>query len=156
MWSRAVSTKEMFRSYIKKFLNASHTTGVGASSSLPVDRPALFASNKLLGLVTTYGRWIIPVDAGLTADSVCYCAGTGKDISFDCALVEWFRCQVRVIANDCFRPMPAVMLYTPLLPSNASAGKVRNSYWPHVTNLTLPSRAVVRFYNYRGTAEQWI
>jgi len=25
-----------------------------------------------------------------------------------------------------------------------------------VTNLTLPSRAVVRFYNQRGTAEQWI
>ena len=25
-----------------------------------------------------------------------------------------------------------------------------------VTNLTLPSRAVVRFYNKRGTAEQWI
>ena len=25
-----------------------------------------------------------------------------------------------------------------------------------VTNLSLPSRAVVRFYNKRGTAEQWI
>jgi len=25
-----------------------------------------------------------------------------------------------------------------------------------VTNLMLPSRAVVRFYNKRGTAEQWI
>ena len=25
-----------------------------------------------------------------------------------------------------------------------------------VTNLNLPSRAVVRFYNKRGTAEQWI
>jgi len=25
-----------------------------------------------------------------------------------------------------------------------------------VTNLALPSRAVVRFYNQRGTAEQWI
>jgi hypothetical protein len=25
-----------------------------------------------------------------------------------------------------------------------------------VTNLTLPSGAVVRFYNNRGTAEQWI
>jgi len=28
--------------------------------------------------------------------------------------------------------------------------------WLHRTNLTLPSRAVVRFYNKRGTAEQWI
>jgi hypothetical protein len=26
----------------------------------------------------------------------------------------------------------------------------------NVTNLTLPSRAVVRFYNKRGTAKQWI
>ena len=25
-----------------------------------------------------------------------------------------------------------------------------------MTNLTLPSRAVVRFYNKRGTSEQWI
>jgi hypothetical protein len=25
-----------------------------------------------------------------------------------------------------------------------------------VTNLEMPSRAVVRFYNKRGTAEQWI
>ena len=25
-----------------------------------------------------------------------------------------------------------------------------------MTNLTLPSRAVVRFYNKRGTAEEWI
>jgi hypothetical protein len=25
-----------------------------------------------------------------------------------------------------------------------------------VTNLRLPSRAIVRFYNRRGTAEQWI
>jgi len=25
-----------------------------------------------------------------------------------------------------------------------------------VTNVTLPSRSVVRFYNKRGTAEQWI
>ncbi len=30
------------------------------------------------------------------------------------------------------------------------------TYWESVTNLELPSRAVVRFYNKRGTAEQWI
>jgi hypothetical protein len=29
--------------------------------------------------------------------SICYCAGAGEDISFACALVERFRCQVRVI-----------------------------------------------------------
>jgi hypothetical protein len=28
---------------------------------------------------------------------MCYSAGVGEDISFDCALVERFHCQVRVI-----------------------------------------------------------
>ncbi|HSL03614.1 MAG TPA: FkbM family methyltransferase [Nitrospiraceae bacterium] len=70
---------------------------MSASPSLPVDRTALVASTKLLRLGTTYGGWIIPVDAGLTADSICYCAGAGEDISSDCALVERFHCQVRVI-----------------------------------------------------------
>ncbi len=72
---------------------------MGASSRLLpyVDRTALVAAKKLLRLGTTYGGWIIPVDAGLTADSTCYCAGAGEDISFDCALVERFHCQVRVI-----------------------------------------------------------
>src|SRR5450759_5082210 len=45
----------------------------------------------------------------------------------------------------------------------AGGCKGRASFWRvvpasgfMVTNLTLPSRAVVRFYNKRGTAEQWI
>ena len=87
----------MFGRYIKQLLKPAHTPGVGAPPSLPVDRTALLASSKLLRLGTTYGGWIIPVDAGLTADSMCYCAGAGEDISFDCALVERFHCQVRVI-----------------------------------------------------------
>jgi FkbM family methyltransferase len=87
----------MLKNYFKKLLNFSHTAGVGASPSLPVDRTALVDSNKLLRLGTTYGGWIIPADAGLTADSICYSAGAGEDISFDCALVERFHCQVRVI-----------------------------------------------------------
>ena len=89
----------MIRSYIKKLLKSSHTAEVGVSSRLLpyVDRSALVAAKKLLRLGTKYGGWIIPVDAGLTPDSVCYCAGAGEDISFDCALVERFHCQVRVI-----------------------------------------------------------
>jgi FkbM family methyltransferase len=81
-----------------KLLKSSHAE-VGASSRLLpyVDRTALVAANKLLRLGTTYGGWIIPADAGLTADSICYCAGAGDDISFDCAVVERFHCQVRVI-----------------------------------------------------------
>jgi hypothetical protein len=62
-----------------------------------MDRTALVASTKLLRLGTTYGGWIIPEDAGLTADSICNCVGAGEDVSFDCALVEHFHCQVRII-----------------------------------------------------------
>jgi hypothetical protein len=89
----------MIRSYIKKLLKSSHTAEVDASSRLLpyLDRTALVDPNKLVRLGTTYGGWIIPVDAGLTADSICYSAGAGEDISFDCALVERFHCQVRVI-----------------------------------------------------------
>ena len=36
------------------------------------------------------------------------------------------------------------------------AGKLFSRVGSIVTNLTLPSRAVVRFYNKRGTGEQWI
>jgi FkbM family methyltransferase len=87
----------MLKSYFKKLFNSSRTAGVGAPSSLPVDRTALVASKGLLRLGTKYGGWTIPVDAGLTANSICYCAGAGEDISFDCALVERYHCQVRVI-----------------------------------------------------------
>jgi FkbM family methyltransferase len=89
----------VIRSYIKKLLKSSHTPEVCASSRLLpyVDRTALVAAKNLLRLGTTYGGWIIPADAGLTADSICYSAGAGEDISFDCALVERFHCQVRVI-----------------------------------------------------------
>ena len=87
----------MFRSYIKKLLNSSPSAEVDAAPSLPVDRTRLLESKKLLRLGTVYGGWIIPADAGLTSDSICYSVGAGEDISFDCALVERFHCQVRII-----------------------------------------------------------
>jgi FkbM family methyltransferase len=87
----------MFRSYIKKLLKSSHTAQAGALPSLPVDRTRLLASKDLLRLGTAYGGWIIPAAAGLTAGSICYSVGAGEDISFDCALVERFHCQVRII-----------------------------------------------------------
>ena len=37
------------------------------------------------------------MDHSLTADSLCYCAGAGEDISFECALVERYGCRVRII-----------------------------------------------------------
>jgi hypothetical protein len=55
----------------KKLLKSSHTAEVCASSHLLpyVDRTALVAAKKFLRLGTAYGGWIIPVDAGLTANS---------------------------------------------------------------------------------------
>jgi hypothetical protein len=91
-------TRGFYQRDVKKLLKSSHTAGVCASPLLPyVDRTALVAPKELLCLGIAYGGWIIPVDAGLTADSMCYSAGVGEDISFDCALVERFHCQVRVI-----------------------------------------------------------
>ena len=70
-----------------------------ASSSLRsyVDRAGLLPPHEWLRLGTAYGGWIIPKDTGLTGDSLCYCAGAGEDISFECALVERYGCRVRII-----------------------------------------------------------
>jgi FkbM family methyltransferase len=70
----------------------------------------LLPREKLLRLGTRYGGWIIPVDSGLGPASICYCAGAGEDISFDCALVMLFCCKVRIMdptprAVDHFRKL---------------------------------------------------
>lgn len=62
-----------------------------------VDPRQLASPDTLLRLGTPYGGWIIPVDPGLRDDSVCYLAGAGEDISFDCALAQRFHCKVRII-----------------------------------------------------------
>jgi FkbM family methyltransferase len=87
-----------YQRVVKKLLNPTQSGAVGDSPLLRyVDRTALFSSEELLRLGTVYGGWIIPANSGLSADSVCYSAGAGEDISFDCALIERFYCQVRVI-----------------------------------------------------------
>ena len=62
-----------------------------------VDVTSLLPPEGILSLGTAYGRWSIPADAGLDRQSVCYCAGAGEDISFDCALAQRFHCAVRII-----------------------------------------------------------
>lgn len=47
----------------------------------------------LVRLGTEYGGWWVPRDL-LSAESVCYCAGVGTDISFDLGLIDEFGCQV--------------------------------------------------------------
>jgi FkbM family methyltransferase len=62
-----------------------------------VDRSQLWSADRLLRLGTRYGGWEIPRESGLTQESVCYLAGAGEDISFDCELAARFHCQVRVL-----------------------------------------------------------
>jgi len=89
---------QFFQRVVQKLFHSSKSREAGGSPLLSyVDRTALLPREALLRLGTEYGGWIIPSDAGLTSDSVCYSAGAGEDISFDCALVERFRCRVRII-----------------------------------------------------------
>src|SRR3990167_849454 len=73
--------------------------GSGKSSPLAgfVDRSQLLAPYDLMRLGTQYGGWIIPKNHTLTGDSICYLAGAGEDISFDCALAKQFGCNVRIV-----------------------------------------------------------
>ncbi|MCC7162383.1 MAG: FkbM family methyltransferase [Anaerolineae bacterium] len=47
----------------------------------------------LVSLGTKYGGWVIP-GALFDAQSICYCAGCGEDISFDLGLIRQFGCHV--------------------------------------------------------------
>jgi len=87
-----------YQRVVEKLFNSTQRVAVDDSPLLPyVDRPRLLPREALLRLGTVYGGWLIPRDAGLNTDSVCYSAGAGEDISFDCALTERFHCQVRII-----------------------------------------------------------
>jgi FkbM family methyltransferase len=93
-----MAMKQLFQRIGRKLSHIGQGHMVSASSLLScVDRAQLLSAQKLLRLGTQYGGWIIPVDHSLTADSLCYCAGAGEDISFECALVERYGCRVRII-----------------------------------------------------------
>jgi FkbM family methyltransferase len=62
-----------------------------------LDPSQLASPDSLVRLGTAYGGWIIPANPGLQPDSVCYLAGAGEDLSFDCALARRFHCRVRII-----------------------------------------------------------
>ncbi len=58
-----------------------------------------------LRIGTDYGGWVIPLGL-LNADSICYAAGAGEDISFDAGLAQKFGCHVWVID-----PTPRAILH---------------------------------------------
>ena len=67
---------------------------------------------------------------------------------------------IRIPANESLEWEVAKILFRPRGGPAASHWCATSELFPRVgfivTNLSLPSRAVVRFYNKRGTAEQWI
>lgn len=89
----------IFKRLARGLLHTSPPASQANSSPLitHVDPSQLIAPDMLIRLGTAYGGWLIPVDSGLTHDSVCYLAGAGEDISFDCELARRFHCNVRII-----------------------------------------------------------
>lgn len=107
-----------------------------------IDKKNLLPSDALLRLGTSYGGWIIPVNAGLGPHSICYLAGAGEDISFDCALVQHFGCQTRIID-----PTPRAVEHFQQLSEAVHKGKrfpVNNSA-TEFYNLTPEQLAQIKF-----------
>ena len=59
---------------------------------------------KLKALGQLNGTWVVPVDL-ITKDSICYCFGVGKDITFD---IELAKLGAKVF---CFDPTPGTIEY---------------------------------------------
>lgn len=109
--------------FLMRIVRAIQRTSIAeASKKSPllkhVSNKHLAPANALVRLGTAYGGWIIPADAGLNGDSVCYLAGAGEDISFDCALAQRFHCTVRVID-----PTPRAIEHFRLLKEAVGSGQ---------------------------------
>jgi FkbM family methyltransferase len=85
--------------YLKRLFGGEAETAATAEAASPLSRFAEVGSPKIgtTRLGSNYGGWLIPTAAGLDENSICYLAGAGEDISFDCALVERFGCRGRII-----------------------------------------------------------
>lgn len=62
-----------------------------------IDINKLLLPEQMRRLGTEYGGWSIPLNYEINENSICYCAGAGEDISFDCCLAEEFGAQVHII-----------------------------------------------------------
>lgn len=105
---------------------------VGADEVSPLaqlgSRQFLLPRQDLLRLGSRYGGWLIPRDAALDATSVCYLAGAGEDISFDCALVEAYGVLARIVdptprAIEHFKGLADAVLANQSFPINNSASE---------------------------------
>jgi hypothetical protein len=110
------------------------------------------AKSMNLSIASLYGR-----DLKKRTSIPCH-SGTSKSVEID-AVSGWNGNSAAKVVH--FRWF--LGLCSQLKDSTTSGGKVEfyfGELFPRVgfivTNLETPSRAVVRFYNKRGTAEQWI
>jgi len=93
-----MAIKQLFQRAVRRLNYLAHGAHRGLSPLLPyVASSGLLPPQELNRLGTVYGGWLIPKDNGLTPDSLCYGAGAGEDISFECALIEQYGCRVRII-----------------------------------------------------------
>lgn len=91
--------KSLIQRVLGRWANRTALPALKNASSLTalVDASGLSSPDTLVRMGTQYGGWIIPFNHALTEDSVCYLAGAGEDISFDCELATRFRCKVRIL-----------------------------------------------------------
>ena len=83
-----------------------------------VDTDFFYPASALLRLGTEYGGWYIPLDCGLNGTSICYLAGAGEDISFDCAVAARYNCQIRIVD-----PTPKAITHFDELAAAVKVGK---------------------------------
>ena len=93
-----------------------------------VDHQNLESKESLMRLGSGYGGWLLPINNGLNSESICYLAGAGEDISFDCALASTYKCLIRIIdptprAIEHFNKLGIATSMGELFPINNEIGK---------------------------------
>jgi FkbM family methyltransferase len=111
-----------------------------------IGRLGLVHRDDMAMLGSPYGGYPVPTSM-LDAQSVCYLAGTGEDISFDLALIERFGCDVYA-----FDPVTAAAEYV----SRAAADEPRHHFmpvglWSSDTTLTFHAPAKEGFVSHSAT-----
>ena len=139
--------KKLLRRIASKVVSPFRASTVNSTTAVSpllatIDPKDLLPPNEMLRLGTDYGGWSIPVNAGLNADSVCYLAGAGEDISFDCALVKRFGCRARVLdptprAIEHFQQLVDAVRKGQRFPINNSSNEFYDLTPEQLTRLTL-------------------
>lgn len=115
---------ESFLSLAGRRGNNTHRKEVFSLSSY-IDNTYILPENDTITLGTNYGGWTIPRNSRLSENSICYLAGAGEDISFDCELAKRFRSTIRIFdptprAIEHFERLSAAVQHGASFPINGS------------------------------------